>query len=120
MKNNLSNKKCKPCEGGIGPLQKEDIDRYISILDSWTTDYKQIEKIFRFKNFDQAICFINEIASLANEEGHHPDILLFGWNNVKIILKTHSIDGLSENDFIVASKTDYLYRNKFEGSSSET
>jgi 4a-hydroxytetrahydrobiopterin dehydratase len=61
-----------------------------------------------FKDFKEVIAFINKVADIAEAEGHHPDLLLFGWNKLKISLSTHSIDGLSENDFILASKIDQI------------
>ena len=69
---------------------------------------KEIEKNFAFKNFKDALYFINRIGEVAEEEGHHPDMLLHGWNKVKITLYTHAIGGLSVNDFIIASRIDRL------------
>ena len=106
---NLLDKKCKPCEGGMPPLKPEEFAEMLSDLSGWTVvENKQIEKEYKFKNFKQAIIFINKLADIAESEGHHPDIFLHGFRNVKIMLSTHAIGGLSENDFILAAKTDTI------------
>ena len=103
----LLDKKCKPCEGGMPSLKPEEFQPMLQEISGWTVvDNKQLEKEYKFKNFKQAIEFINKIAPVAESEGHHPDILLHGWNKVKIMLSTHAIGGLSENDFILAAKID--------------
>lgn len=105
----LSLQKCKPCEGGEEPLSKSETEKYLQILSGWKSkDYIKIYKHYKFKDFISAIDFINKIAKIAEEEGHHPDILLFEWNKVKIKLYTHAIGGLSINDFILASKIDEI------------
>ncbi|RCK72235.1 MAG: Pterin-4-alpha-carbinolamine dehydratase [Ignavibacteriae bacterium] len=106
---NLHTKKCAPCEGGVEPMKPEEFSTYLSMVANWfVVDNKMIEKIFILKDFQSAINFINQIAKIAEEEGHHPDILLYNWNKVKIMLTTHAIGGLSINDFIIASKIDRL------------
>ena len=80
-----------------------------SELKEWSVlEEKVLEKWFKFRNFKEALAFINKMGALAEEEGHHPDFSLFNWNKVKINLTTHAIGGLSENDFIMASKIDAL------------
>lgn len=108
MSENLTQQKCKPCEGGVEPLSPEQCQPYFSqINSSWkVVDDKMIERHFEFKDFQAAMEFINKVADLAESEGHHPDIYLHQWNKVKISLWTHAIGGLSVNDFIVASKID--------------
>lgn len=105
----LSKKKCIPCEGGTSPLKAEKIADYISELhDKWeVVDNKKIKKEFKFKNFLEAIEFLNKIAKIAEQENHHPDIHIY-YNRVLIELWTHEIGGLSENDFILAAKIDEL------------
>ncbi|HSW48398.1 MAG TPA: 4a-hydroxytetrahydrobiopterin dehydratase [Candidatus Saccharimonadales bacterium] len=105
---NLKNKKCIPCEGGVKPLTPDEYGAYLrSELKDWVdVDQKAIEKEYKFKNFKEALAFVNKVGSLAEEEGHHPDINLHGWSKVKLTLSTHAIGGLSENDFIMASKID--------------
>ena len=106
----LSEKKCIPCEGGVLPFDIAEIHKYQKKVDGWsiTKNEKNIfflEKIFSFKNFVESQNFINEVGKISEEEGHHPDIQ-FGWGYAKINITTHAIEGLSENDFILAAKID--------------
>lgn len=71
-------------------------------------DNKKISRNFEFRDFTKAMSFINKVADLAEDEGHHPDMLIYSWNKVKIELWTHAIGGLSDNDFIMAAKIDTL------------
>lgn len=106
---NLATQKCVPCEGGAPPLKREEFEKYLSQVKDWeVVDDKKIEKRFKFKNFKQALEFVNKIGAIAESENHHPNIYLYGWNKVKVTLFTHAIDGLSKNDFIMASKIDNL------------
>lgn len=105
----LHTKKCAPCEGGVEPMKPEEFTTYLAMVNDWqVVENKQIEKTFVMKDFLSAISFINSIAQIAEDEGHHPDVLLHNWNKVKIMLTTHAIGGLSINDFILASKIDRL------------
>jgi 4a-hydroxytetrahydrobiopterin dehydratase len=107
----LTAKKCVPCEGGVQPLEKEKAAEYLKQLGpGWETDGKKITKRYRFKDFAEAMGFVNKVAEVAEAEGHHPDIHIEGWNKVRIVLFTHAIKGLHENDFIVAAKIDGLAR----------
>lgn len=106
----LSSHHCVPCEGGIPPLKGEKLVEYKIKLDSEAPDWKIIDehhllKKFPFKNFRQVLEFVNKVGEIAEKEGHHPDIK-FGWGFAEITTFTHSIGGLSENDFILASKID--------------
>jgi 4a-hydroxytetrahydrobiopterin dehydratase len=105
----LSTKKCKPCEGGVPPLnQKEVTDFKKQISDDWKVlEMKKITREFSFINYSHTMEFVNKVADLAEEEGHHPDMHVY-YGRVVIELWTHSIGGLSENDFIMASKIDKL------------
>ena len=108
----LLNKKCVPCEGGIAPFDISEIHKYQKKVDGWEIIKNQdkiflLEKNFKFKNFLESQRFINEVGKISEEEGHHPDIF-FGWGYAKINITTHAIEGLSENDFILASKIDRL------------
>lgn len=99
-----------PCEGGTQPLTLKEIKVYLSLLKTpWEVknDNKQIEKQYKFKNFVQAVQFVNKVAELAEEQGHHPDISI-SYSKVGISLTTHAIHGLSTNDFIIASKIELL------------
>lgn len=108
LNSDLKNKKCVPCEGGVKPLTPDEYGSFLRIeLEGWKDfDGKQIEKVYKFKNFKEALAFVNRVGDIAESEGHHPDINLYGWNKVKLTLSTHAIGGLSENDFILAAKID--------------
>jgi len=110
--NDLLNKKCVPCEGGVLPFDTSEIHKYQKKVDGWDIlkDEKKIfflNKEFKFKNFIESQNFINKVAKISENEGHHPDIV-FGWGYVKINITTHVIEGLSENDFILAAKIDQI------------
>lgn len=104
----LAKKKCVPCEGGQPPLKKEEVERYLPQVPKWSLEEGKLVRRLKFKNFKQAIAFVNKVANLAEEENHHPNILVFGWRNVKLTFYTHAIKGLSENDFIMASKVNKM------------
>jgi len=105
----LINKKCVPCEGVTPKLAVEEIGEYMAELQTGWSVVKnlKIERLFKFNNFKEAIEFVNKIAILAEEEGHHPDMDI-SYNEVNITIWTHAIKGLSENDFILAVKIDSL------------
>ena len=106
----LAGKKCGPCSGGVEPLKAEAIQELLLQLDQgWqAVEEHHIEKQYKFKDFAQALEFVNKVGQLAEQQGHHPDIHL-AWGKVKLTLWTHKIDGLHENDFILAAKADKLY-----------
>ena len=109
LKCDLKGKKCVPCEGGIPPLTQEQIQPYLSQVPNWRVENgKVMFRDFKFKDFSQALAFINKVGTIAEAEGHHPDINLHDWNQVKFTLSTHAIGGLSENDFILAYNIDSL------------
>ena len=108
----LFKKKCKPCEGGIPALDISEIHKYQKKIDGWEVKSNEkkihfLEKEFKFKNFLNSQKFVNEVSKISENEGHHPDIL-FGWGYAKIKITTHAIEGLSENDFILAAKIDQI------------
>ena len=110
--NDLLNKKCVPCEGGVIRFDISEIHKYQKKVDGWDVvkDKKGIfflEKKFTFSNFLESQNFINKVGNISEQEGHHPDIN-FGWGYAKIIITTHAIEGLSENDFILAAKIDKI------------
>ena len=102
----LLKKKCVPCEGKMKPLNQEQIDALMPEVPGWTVspDLKMISREMTFKDFVEGIIFINEVAHLAEEEGHHPNLKLHSYKKVLVELYTHAINGLSENDFILAAK----------------
>lgn len=89
-------------------MMKQDAEKRLQQLKDWRLMDDSIEKTLKFKDFRQALEFINRVADIAESENHHPDILLWNWNNVKITLTTHAAKGLSEKDFIVAEKIDNI------------
>jgi 4a-hydroxytetrahydrobiopterin dehydratase len=104
----LSSKKCKPCEGGTPPLATEEANKLLAQISGWELlEGIKIKKEFKFKDFLAAMEFVNNVANIANQENHHPAILI-SYNKVKITSSTHAIGGLSENDFILAAKIDKL------------
>ena len=108
MKNDLLKKKCVPCEDkNIKPMSRENAQDYVDESYGWALDQdaKKISKEYKFKDFIGAINFVNLVADIAEEEGHHPDIHVY-YNKVVLELWTHAIGGLSENDFILAAKID--------------
>ena len=110
--NELDQKKCVPCEGGVPALDLSDIHKYQKKIDGWDVvkndkDIYFLEKKFEFKNFLESQEFVNKVGEISEEEGHHPEIL-FGWGYAKINISTHAIEGLSENDFILAAKIDKI------------
>ena len=109
--NSLTQQKCKPCEGGVDPLSAEQVSDLIKQTPEWLADESTttIVRTFTLENFQEAILFMNMIARLAEEEGHHPDLFLHQYKNVTVSLTTNAIGGLSENDFIEAAKIDVLY-----------
>ena len=114
--NNLSDKKCAPCEGGILPFDISEIHKYQKKVDGWNLNKNEkkiyfLEKKFTFKNFINSQNFVNKVGEISETESHHPDIS-FGWGYAKIIITTHAIEGLSENDFILAAKIDQILMPK--------
>ncbi len=101
----LASKKCIPCSVGAPSLMEDEIEELKkSLKEGWEViDNKKLKKIFKFRNFKEALDFTNKIGAIAEEEGHHPDIHL-SWGRVVIELWTHKIGGLHENDFILAAK----------------
>lgn len=102
----LTKKHCVPCESGDPPLPDEKEDELIKEVSGWQLSRGEphtISRQFKFKDFAEAMKFVNKVADIAEEEGHHPDIYIF-YNKVKLDLYTHAVGGLSENDFILAAK----------------
>ena len=108
----LKDKKCVPCEGGVVPFDISEIHKYQKKVDGWdiSKDNKGnffLNKRLNFNNFIESQEFINKVGEISEDEGHHPDIS-FGWGYAEIKITTHAIEGLSENDFILAAKIDQL------------
>ncbi|MES2213441.1 MAG: 4a-hydroxytetrahydrobiopterin dehydratase [Patescibacteria group bacterium] len=105
---NLTEQKCVPCEGGVDPIVRDDAEILLKHIPDWelASDYASISRKYEFRDFASAIEFVNKVAEIAEDEGHHPDIHLTEYKYVTIVLTTHAIGGLSNNDFILAAKID--------------
>jgi 4a-hydroxytetrahydrobiopterin dehydratase len=107
----LANLKCVPCRGGIPPMLGTKINLMLPSVPGWERvkedGFDKIRRRYKFKNFIKAIEFTNRVAEIAEEQGHHPDIFI-QWNVVELTLWTHAINGLHENDFILAAKIDEM------------
>ena len=106
----LRQKKCVPCEGGVPKLTPDEAEEQIKHVDGWTIihNHERIRREWVVKNFMAGMDFFNRVAALAEDEGHHPDLHIVGYRNVAIEIWTHAIGGLSENDFILAAKIDEI------------
>lgn len=104
----LANKKCEACAPGTPPLDREQAAELGKQIDAdWELEDKRIVRVAKFKNFRDAFGLAARVALLAEEQGHHPDMEV-GWGRVSIALTTHTADGLTDNDFIMAAKIDEL------------
>jgi 4a-hydroxytetrahydrobiopterin dehydratase len=104
----LATKKCIPCEGGVPPLKGEALQAMQEQVSGWNVvEEHHIVKTFKFPDFRKALDFVNRVGEIAEEQGHHPGIYLT-WGKVEITVYTHKIKGLTESDFILASKIDLL------------
>ncbi|TSC73054.1 MAG: 4a-hydroxytetrahydrobiopterin dehydratase [Parcubacteria group bacterium Gr01-1014_38] len=106
----LLQKRCVPCEGGVPPLTAEQASQYLRDVPGWalSADHRTIDRAWTFRDFREALRFVNAVAELAEAENHHPDIRLFSYRRVHVELTTHAIRGLSDNDFILAAKINVL------------
>ncbi|WP_404308898.1 4a-hydroxytetrahydrobiopterin dehydratase [Neorhodopirellula lusitana] len=108
----FSSKRCVPCEGGVPVIDAKQAASYLVHMPNWhlSDDGKSISWKKNTKNFVGAVERINRIAEVAEAEQHHPDLHITGYRHLTVVLTTHAIDGLSENDFIVAAKIDELFQ----------
>ncbi len=106
----LAKKACIPCKGGVPPLKGAEIRALHSQIDRWdVVNEHHLTKTYTFKNFVEALAFVNRVGEIAEREGHHPDVYL-AWGKVRLEIWTHKIDGLTESDFIFAAKCDEALR----------
>lgn len=105
--NELTKKKCRPCEGGVPPLDAERIAALLPQIPGWYLEDGALKRDFSFKNFYETMAFVNAIAWIAHQDDHHPDMVV-GYNRLVVCYMTHAIGGLSENDFICAAKINDL------------
>jgi len=110
MTDNLAEKSCTPCRGGIPPLTADEAEKLHAQAPEWSLadNAHRIERDFRFRNFREALSFVVVVGAIAETQGHHPDIN-FGWGHATVSLQTHKINGLHENDFIMAAKIDHAF-----------
>ena len=112
--NELINKKCEACRIDAPKVSNEEIPSLMSQIPLWDiieeNNIKKLTCLFKFSDYEQSLVFTNKVATLADEEDHHPQITL-EWGKVKVIWWSHKIQGLHQNDFICAAKTDRLYKN---------
>ena len=112
----LTKQHCVPCEGGTKPFTKKEAEEYLKMTKDWQLlgkpgeawERAAIQRKFVFKDFREALEFVNKVGRLANAEDHHPDIFIHNYKKVDITLSTHSIGGLSVNDFVMAAKINQL------------
>ncbi len=108
----LSAKHCIPCRGGTPPLTGEELRALAGQIPGWeVVEEHHLTAAFRFPDFAQALAFVNRVGAVAEAEGHHPDLEL-AWGRVGVKVWTHKINGLTENDFILAAKINDLYNTK--------
>jgi 4a-hydroxytetrahydrobiopterin dehydratase len=105
----LANKKCVPCTEGTESFAPDTVHVYLLDTPGWeSVDNTKITRTFKFKNFVEAVSFVNSVADIAESEGHHPDVHITNYNVVTLELTTHKVKGLTENDFILAVKINQL------------
>lgn len=106
----LSAKSCVPCEGGTVPLTESQSKELLADLKDWqlNVEFTSISREFEFKNYYKTMAFVNAMAWVAHKEGHHPDLYVT-FNTCVVTFTTHSINGLSENDFICAAKVSKIF-----------
>jgi len=105
---NLAGKHCVPCMGGVPPVEGEELEQLKAQVPGWqVVNGHHLTKTYRFPDFRTALDFVNKAGAIAEDEGHHPDLLLT-WGKVEVTTWTHKIDGLTESDFILAAKLDQI------------
>ena len=105
----LATKTCVPCRGGVPPLKGSELKAFHSQVPEWAVvEEHHLTRNFGFADFKQALAFVSRVGTVAEAQGHHPDILL-AWGKAEITMWTHKINGLTESDFIMAAKIDQLY-----------
>jgi len=102
----LAGKQSVPCQGGVPPLDARQQAEFLGQLDGWNIERgHHLTKTYTFRDFSQGLAFVNRVGAMADQQGHHPDIVLT-WGKVRVDIWTHKIDGLTESDFVFAAKTD--------------
>jgi 4a-hydroxytetrahydrobiopterin dehydratase len=104
----LVKRKCKPCEGGTKPYSPREAAELLKQVKGWSLESGKLVKVLPFKNYYETMAFVNALAWISHREDHHPDLQV-GYNKCRVEYATHSIGGLSDNDFICAAKCDQLF-----------
>ncbi len=105
----LAKKDCVPCRGGVPPLSGETVDQLLRELDGWSVEEGyHLTRTYKFKNFAEALVFVNRVGEIAEQQNHHPDLHL-AWGKVRVVVWTHKISGLTESDFIFGAKVDAAF-----------
>ena len=104
----LAGRSCKACQGNVKKLEDAQVKKYLKELPGWTLFGNEIARTYSFKNYYETMAFVNATAWVSHNEDHHPDLEV-GYNKCKVRYSTHSVGGLSENDFICAAKIDALF-----------
>jgi 4a-hydroxytetrahydrobiopterin dehydratase len=104
----LAGRKCQPCEKGTPPLRRDEIDDLLRQVPGWQYANGVISRTYRFKDHYETMAFVNAVAWISHREDHHPDLAV-GYNQCRVDYRTHTVEGLSENDFICAAKIDKLF-----------
>jgi 4a-hydroxytetrahydrobiopterin dehydratase len=109
MTEELASQTCIPCRGGVPPLKGDELRQILQEVPQWEAiNEHHVTRTFTFPDFKQALAFVNRVGEIAEQQGHHPDILLT-WGKAEITMWTHKIDGLTRSDLIMAAKIDQLY-----------
>jgi 4a-hydroxytetrahydrobiopterin dehydratase len=104
----LHERNCVPCKGGVPPLGHDEVSRMLALVDGWEAPRDHhLTKTFRFSDFKAALAYVDRVGAMAEQQGHHPDLHL-AWGKVTVEIWTHKINGLTESDFVFASKCDRL------------
>lgn len=110
----LLEQKCVPCTGGLPPATEEEIDKYKTEIPEWeiitVSGELRLQRVYKFPDFKSALAFTNSVGDIAEAEGHHP-VLVTEWGQVTVTWWTHAINGLHQNDFIMAAKSDRAYES---------
>jgi 4a-hydroxytetrahydrobiopterin dehydratase len=106
----LADKVCVPCKGGVPALKGAGLKALQSEVPGWeVVNEHHLHRLYKFPDFKTALAFVNRAGAIAEEQGHHPDLLL-AWGKVEVTIFTHKIDGLTESDFILAAKIDRIFK----------
>ena len=104
--------RCVPCGKGTPALSRAEAEERHALVPEWTLDFPRLRRTFRLKDFRDALAWTNRVGMLAEEEQHHPDFHLTGWNQLELVLWTHAAGGLHDNDFVLARKIDELWARR--------